>query len=264
MLKSLREYGDYTVSCIDGDLGDITDYYFDDIRWTIRYLLVDTFGFWDQPCQVLVSPIAVMNRDSIAHRFHLSLTQDRVQGSPRVDWSRPVSRSYDRDYHRYNDFPAYWGSSKNWGSSEYPSALAVGHWRERPDADGSSPDAHLQSVRAISGYHVAGTEGEIGRVRDLVIDDRTWNVRYLVIDASSWWPDRSFLLAPHWIEAVSWNEAVICADLPRRTVRTSPEWHLGDPIARDYETRLQHHYGALLDSEYKPMRQRTRSLRHVA
>lgn len=261
MLKSLKEYGDYTVSCIDGDLGDITDYYFDDVRWTIRYMLVDTCGFWDQAGQVLVSPIAVMDRDTITHRFHLSVTQEKVQACPLVDWSRSVSRSYERDYHRYYDFPAYWGYTRNWGNSEYPRALAVGHWRER--SEGSEADPLLRSIRAVSGYHVAGVDGEIGRVRDFVIDERTWNVRYLVVDASSWCLGRSFLLAPHWIEAVSWTEALVCVNLPRRTVRASPTWHPGEPIVKEYETQLQHHYGWLTYRDEKPARtQRMRSVRH--
>jgi hypothetical protein len=48
-----------TIGAIDGIIGEVTDFYFDDHAWTIRYLVVDT-GESPAPRKVLISPIAIV------------------------------------------------------------------------------------------------------------------------------------------------------------------------------------------------------------
>lgn len=240
MLRRLKDLNDYTMSSLDGDWGDVSDFYFDDVRWTVRYLVVDTSGFWEPGSQVLVSPIAFREIDWDSHRIQLRLTQDRVQGSPELDLTRPIPRGYERQYCRYYDLPPYWGQGKVWGGSEYPESLAVDHWRERNED--STDESHLRSVREVTGFHIEGLDGEIGRIRDFVIDDRTWTIRYLVADANAWWRGQSVLLAPHWIEHINFNEGIVRMNMPRRIIQASPEWSPGDPIGKEYELRLRQHY----------------------
>jgi hypothetical protein len=240
VLRRLKDLSDYTMSSLDGDWGDVSDFYFDDVRWTVRYLVVDTSGFWEPASQVLVSPIAFRDIDWDSHRIQLQLTQDKVQRSPELDLTRPIPRAYEQQYLRYYDWPPYWGQSKVWGSSEYPESLAVDHWRDRADDDHT--ESHLRSVREATGFHIEGLDGEIGRVKDFVIDDRTWTIRYIVADVGAWWRGQSVLLAPHWIESIRSNEGIVCMNMPRRIIRASPEWSLGDPIGKEYELRLRQHY----------------------
>ena len=56
MLRSLKDIEDYKVTATDGDIGSVSDFYFDDHHWTIRYLVVDTSGFWQAPSRVMISP----------------------------------------------------------------------------------------------------------------------------------------------------------------------------------------------------------------
>ena len=42
MLRSLKDLTGYKVGATDGDFGSVQDFYFDDQRWAIRYLIVDT------------------------------------------------------------------------------------------------------------------------------------------------------------------------------------------------------------------------------
>jgi hypothetical protein len=45
-----------TIHATDGEIGSIEAFYFDDEKWTIRYLVVKT-GAWLSKRQVLISPI---------------------------------------------------------------------------------------------------------------------------------------------------------------------------------------------------------------
>jgi hypothetical protein len=62
MLRSLNNLGGYAIVAIDGPIGHVKDFYFDDEAWVIRYLSVDT-GSWLSSRNVLISPIAIGKPD---------------------------------------------------------------------------------------------------------------------------------------------------------------------------------------------------------
>jgi hypothetical protein len=45
MLRSLEELQGYTIHAMDGDIGTVHAFLFDDNTWAMRYLVVDT-GAW--------------------------------------------------------------------------------------------------------------------------------------------------------------------------------------------------------------------------
>ena len=53
---------------------------------------------------------------------------------------------------------------------------------------------------------------------------------------------KKILLSPQWIERVSWSESKVFVNLPRETIRQSPEYTDESLLTRDYETELHRHY----------------------
>jgi len=51
-------------------------------------------------------------------------------------------------------------------------------------------DAHLHTATAVMGYAMQTEDGEIGHVKDVLVDDKTWAIRYLVVDTEKWWGAR--------------------------------------------------------------------------
>jgi len=113
MLRSLKELEHYAVSATDGDIGHVADFLLDDERWIVRYLVVETGGFFSGR-RVLISPISFRQVDWSLRGFHLALTRDRVKNSPSVDVDKPVSRQHELDYFGYYGYPRYWGYSGLW------------------------------------------------------------------------------------------------------------------------------------------------------
>ena len=58
MLRAASHLKGTNIAATDGDIGSVDDLYFDDLTWTIRYLVVDT-GTWLPGRQVLISPRSV-------------------------------------------------------------------------------------------------------------------------------------------------------------------------------------------------------------
>ena len=60
-------------------------------------------------------------------------------------------------------------------------------------------DMTLSDLRRLT---LAATDGNLGSVVNLCFDDRSWTIRYLVVDASSWFPNHWVLISP--ISVRSW------------------------------------------------------------
>jgi hypothetical protein len=242
MLRSLKDFERYTVSATDGDIGVVVNFLLDDERWIVRYLVVEAGGsLLDGRHDVLISPMSFRHSEAASRRFHLALTVDKIKNSPSIDTDKPVSRQHERDYLGYYDYPYYWGGAAPWGTGIYPYMLAGSASQEAPDE--APGDVHLRSAREIRGYHIQGSDEAIGHLDDLIVDDETWEVRYLVVDTSNWWFGKKVLVAPHWASGVSWEERKVFMDLHREEIKNSPEWNPSSAISREYEASLYDHYG---------------------
>ena len=72
-----------------------------------------------------------------------------------------------------------------------------------------SADAHLRSCGELVGYHIHALDGDIGHVKDMLVDDHTWAIRYLIINTSNWWGGHLVLVSPQWVDAVSWPDSKV-------------------------------------------------------
>jgi hypothetical protein len=268
MLRNLKDLGRYTVNATDGDIGSVVDFLLDDDRWTIRYLIVKAGGFFDGR-HVLISPASFREADGSTQRFHLALTRDKVKNSPNVDVDRPVSRQFEHEYYQYYNYTYYWASSGFGGLGAYPpSAVAYppsterGTWEKTPDGpDEETRNSHLRSAKEVTGYHIRGSDGTIGHVADFIVDDGTWEVRYLVVDTSHWWaPDKKVLVAPAWASSVDWPKREVHIALTRQAIKASPPWDAATEISREYEGRLYDHFGRPVYWGHEGLPDKARSL----
>jgi hypothetical protein len=105
-------------------------------------------------------------------------------------------------------------------------------------------DVHLRSCKDVEGYHIAGTDDEIGHVEDFICDDEAWAIRYMLVDTRNWWPGgKKVLLATHWVDRIDWTDSTVQTALTRDQIKDSPEYDENLPLDRDYETRLHRYYG---------------------
>jgi hypothetical protein len=238
MLYKAEALKGYTLHSLDGEIGKVKGFYFDDQHWTIRYLVADT-GNWLTGRQVLISPHALAAVMPQEQQIAVDLTKKQIEDSPALETDKPVSRQFEEDYYGYYGFPMYWNGPFMWGPYPYI-AREPEEWTS-PTKGEKVWDYHLRSTHDVSGHRIHATDGEIGHVEDFVIDDETWAIRYLVVDTRNWWPGKRVLVSPQWIERISWNESKVFVNLSRETVKQSPEYS-EEALTRDYETRLHQHY----------------------
>ncbi|MEO8453369.1 MAG: PRC-barrel domain-containing protein [Gemmatimonadota bacterium] len=239
MLDRAKELTGYKLNALDGEIGSVKEFYFDDQHWAIRYLVADTGG-WLAGRRVLISPYALQAVSKQDHHLVVGLSRKQIEDSPSLDSDKPVSRQFENAYYGYFGWPAYWGGPYMWGS--YPAiARDRSQWRD-PAPGESAWDPHLRSTHDVIGHHIQATDGEIGHVEDFIIDDDTWAIRYLIIDTRNWWPGKKVLVSPQWIDRVSWKDSTVYVNLTRETIKHAPEYTEQSLLTRDYESGLHRHY----------------------
>lgn len=237
MLRKTEALRKYTLGAVDGEIGKVKDFYFDDRFWTVRYLVADT-GNWLEERPVLISPYALVSVDDEREIITTNLTMEQIENSPPADSDKPVSRQFETLYHEYYQWPAYWYGSFAWGAYPYPALV-----QERISQEHEmSWDSHLRSVGEVDGYGVAALDGDIGHIAGFVIDDEDWAIRYLVVDTRNWWPGKHVPISPQWIARVGWDDQKVHVDLARDTIKDAPEYPRDSAITREYEVELFLHY----------------------
>jgi hypothetical protein len=82
VLRSISDLRRVTIAATDGEVGSVRDLYFDDLRWTVRYLVIDA-GSWLPDRWVLVSPTSLRRWDPDPNTLHVAQTKTQVKA--RVD-----------------------------------------------------------------------------------------------------------------------------------------------------------------------------------
>ena len=239
MLSKAKTLKGYKLDSLDGEIGKVKEFYFDDRHWTIRYLVADT-GHWLTGRQVLISPYALVAIVREEKHIAVELTKKQIEDSPSLNSDKPVSRQFEQSYYGYYGYPMYWGGLCAWGA--YPYLVRDRKMWSNLTHGEKAWDAHLRSTHAVSGYQIQAADGEIGHVEDFLIDDETWAIRYLIIGTRNWWPGKKVLVSPQWIERVSWGEWKVYVNISRETVKQSPEYTEASLLTREYETKLHRHY----------------------
>jgi hypothetical protein len=258
MLRNVNDLYGFSVEASNGPIGKIRDCYFDDQSWSIRFFVVET-GPWLDGRKVLISPLAIHGLHWAAKSLSASLTRERVKSSPDVDTSKPVSRQHEVEQFGYYGYPYYWGEGQLWGVGPRPGTSLAGYGSVQlptePEAAKGfvaaqlklhrdrGDDPHLRSCRAIEKYHIHATDGDIGHVDSLLVEDGTWALRYLVVNTSDWWLGHQMLVAPPWITDISWLDATVSIDLTRQAVKDAPTYDGNAPLDREQERSLFDHYG---------------------
>jgi hypothetical protein len=248
MLRKATELRGITVTATDGAIGETEDFYFDDQAWVVRYLVVKT-GHWLDRQHVLLSPRAVREIDLPNRQLVVNLTKEQVVNSPDIDTQKPVSRQHEAAFADHYGYPYYWNFPFPVGDPFYPVSFelpAPTMSKEEVEAavksEEKSYDPHLRSISEVTGYHLEAVDGEIGHVEDFMIDETDWAIRYLVVDTRNWLPGERVLVAPSWIERMSWEESKVFVNLLQVAVKQGPRYE-GAALTREYEAELHSYYG---------------------
>jgi len=239
MLIKIKSLKSYKLNCIDGEVGKIKEFYFDDQHWAIRYLVADT-GNWHSGKQVLISPDALSSVNVESEYISINLTKKQINDSPSLENNMPISRQFEEEYYDFYGWSAYWKGTNP--SINYPLMIHDNEELSESNQLKKPWDNRLHSTNNMSGHHIQAIDGELGHIVDFIIDIQKWAIRYLIVDTQNWWLGKKVLISSKWIDHVSANGLKVFINLSRESIRLSPEYTEEALLTRDYESQLHKYY----------------------
>jgi hypothetical protein len=95
--------------------------------------------------------------------------------------------------------------------------------------------AMLWTAAMTQGYAVAGTDGRLGTVIDLLFDDASWTMRWLVVRTGDWFPNHDVLLPVSAVGQLDPVRREFRVALTVQQIRDSPRIERDLPVSRQEE-----------------------------
>lgn len=240
------------MGAIDGEIGKVKEFYFDDESWVVRYLIVDT-GNWLFGRVVLISTEAIIAANWNKKIFSVNLTKEQIKNSPDIDTALPVSRQEEIKLQKYYPWVQYWGGGYYGGGGDVlaisPGPIAMGLPRtkltEAETEQEKNADKHLRSTEKVTGYKIKAIDGEIGDVEDFIVDESKWEIDSLLIDTGRWLPGKKVLISPKLINEIDWETSTASIETSVAFIKSSPAYDPAQLINVVDHANLNKHYGEL-------------------
>jgi hypothetical protein len=223
MERNINSLNGYSMVATDGEIGKVIEFYFDDETWFIRYMILET-GAWLPGRKMLISPDALKKTSWRTGLFSVNITKEQLRNSPAIDTDKPVYRSQEIELYAHYDWESDWGSQFYEGGT-------MGNRNPDPVLDRkilstadkadirSNDELHLQNTAKILGFQIHGTDGELGSLVDLVMDDQTWQILYIVAETGISSDEKKVLIDIKNIQKVQWDQANILVDVTLATLK---------------------------------------------
>ncbi|MGA9651499.1 PRC-barrel domain containing protein [Pedobacter sp.] len=99
-----------------------------------------------------------------------------------------------------------------------------------------------RSLKSFSLFSLGATDGEIGKVKELYLDDESWQIRYWVVDTGDWLPKRKVLISVQSLLVPDWENGVFETSLSLDQIKNSPDIDTDKPVSRQQEVELNEHF----------------------
>lgn len=97
-------------------------------------------------------------------------------------------------------------------------------------------------IESLIGFTIGGTDGEIGKVKEFYFDDKSWTIRYLIVETGSWLSGRKVLLSPQAVMKTDWEQETFQVNLTMEQIKNSPPIDTDKPVSRQHEMDLYGYY----------------------
>ncbi len=101
----------------------------------------------------------------------------------------------------------------------------------------------LRLLDDLRGTTLRGTDRDLGKVRDVLFDDRTCQVRYLVADTGGWLTGRKVLVSPEAAGTPDAEAGVLPVALSGEQIEAAPGLQEDLPVSKQHERDLASYYG---------------------
>lgn len=247
MLQPLSKLNKAAVITTDNQTGKLTDLFFDDRDWGIRYLVVD-IGGWLFGSTTLIAPAGVRLVEWDRKIITLNLTRKQIEKSPTIDIRKPISRQRELEIFTYYGWPEYWPAT---GFTSVPPMSPSAHALQpilSMEDELAAPTEHFEdsSLRRLAeakGCRLWAADGEAGRLVDFLMDDLSWSIRYAIVAISP--KGREIAVPTDRLGHPRWQERQLPIALSKESLQSAPAYDQAKIGIQDEENKFRRYFEGL-------------------
>jgi hypothetical protein len=194
---------------------------------------------------LLTSYLGRLNRRT--HTLSAEVSLELVAGTPPFDRSQPLTRREEQELHDLYGWPVYWWEEEEeiipigglW-DEEGAAERAAEKERENPDEEEFESPQLLFAGDLLGIYGIQAEGEEVGRLQDLVLEDETWAIPYVVIGRAAG-ADRA-LLSTDYIETTDLAARRLHIAVPADAFASGPVFRSEDPLTPELIRSLHEYY----------------------
>jgi hypothetical protein len=221
MLRQFSLLKGTSIRAAEGPVGNVCDLYLDRMTWSVKYLVADA-----QDClsvrYALIPPATIAQVEWQRRVLQLRIPRDELQASVSLDFARPLYWSGDvlppEAAEAYLRDACLLMHQRREECNPILTAALRPHGRSQPS---------LYSAAELATLHADGLDGSLGPLIDLLYEERTWTLRYLLLDTGRLVPDSQVLISTQWIDRVCCELGEVSFFLSRDAIRTELLAQLG-------------------------------------
>ncbi len=123
------------------------------------------------------------------------------------------------------------------------------------DTDLGSPDVSAEAdlaqnenysvhkAKNVMGYNLSVKNDVFGKVDNFLIDEKTFEIKYFIVDTKKWLPGgKKVLISTKWIDDVEWSVSQMSISVTREQIEEAPEYLKDMELSDNKEQELWMHY----------------------
>lgn len=253
----------YSIQTKNGEIGKVSDFYFDEDHFFVRYLVVDTKPFLIRNL-VLVSPISFQDFNLDKHTIEVNCTKKELEDSPSIGFAETVSRQFEQAYHSYFSWPYYWQySASPWALGPY-GVTWENYDRVQKDPkeeirrkklEEEAESNSLRSAKEVTTYAIKGVDGTFGHIQGFILNTKTLGIEFVILDTINYLPSKLVLIRPSWVENISWHTRSVSIPFTKEEIKSAPRYSYED-LNHDFVEKTDKYFNRSLSAKEKQKTQR--------
>ncbi|ADU29811.1 PRC-barrel domain-containing protein [Evansella cellulosilytica] len=217
----------YSVFGKSGELGKVSNAFFDEEHWTVRFLEVKSGHIFNRD-KLYVSPASITYIDHETGGIHVNLTKDEAEKAPLTGEEEKITRKHEHELLLYYGLHPYWHGGGTWGNGALTARelqkLEENHELVENEQIDSGEENAVHDAKDVIGYEVSTINEQFGKVIDLLIEEETYTIKYFVVDLRKFLPGKKVLLPTDVIRNVNWVTRQMEIEVSKEQVEQAPEY----------------------------------------
>lgn len=226
MLVKSRYFNGMNVTAVDGMAGKISGMLIDCANWKVRYLVIQNRSLVDRK-KFLLSTYNVTNIDFDNFEIKLDVTLESLEAEPFLEKSSAIGVQVQKHFFDLSGWP-YYDKMYQVGWLTGPFGIL---WQTKGVEHSKRKTAlHLATSGLMDGFKLMGMsiscrDRDFGVVKNLMIDPKSWECRFLEIRKVKWLPADSTAIPVGIIGEINWKQHLLQVNTHEAKILEAPYYN---------------------------------------